>query len=136
MNREARTAARRARGGRARETGRAAEWVAAAWLMLHGWRIVGFRMRTREGEVDLLARRGRVLAVVEVKRRATLAEAVEAVGPVQQARLAAVAARLAAQPVHAGLSVRLDIVALAPGRLPRHIADALSPPATGAPRRL
>lgn len=109
--------------------------MAAFWLILHGWRIVGFRQRTREGEVDLLARRGRVLAVVEVKRRATLAEALEAVGPAQQARLAAVAARLAAQPVHAGLSVRLDIVALAPGRLPRHIADALSPTATGAPRR-
>lgn len=124
--RRARLEARRARGGAARESGRSAEWVAALWLMLHGWRILGFRHRTREGEVDLLARRGGVLAVVEVKRRATLDEAVAAVGPVQRARLAAVAARLAAQPAHAHLSVRVDMVALAPGRLPRHIANALS----------
>lgn len=128
-----RTERRRRRGGAARESGRSAEWIAALWLLLTGWRVVGFRLKTRQGEIDLLARRGRVLAIVEVKRRATLAEALEAVGPVQQQRLARAAAVLAAQPAHAGLSVRLDLLALAPGRLPRHIANAWSPAVDGPP---
>lgn len=135
MSERARVEARRLRGTRARRDGRFAEGIAAVWLILCGWRVLAFRLKTPEGEIDLLARRGRVLALVEVKRRATLDEALAAVGPVQQARLARAAARLAAQPAHAGLSVRLDIVALAPGRLPRHIADAWTPSVDGAPRR-
>ena len=135
VRREDQRARRSARGGVARESGRGAEWGAAAWLMLRGWRILGFRLRTPDGEIDLLARRGGVLAVVEVKRRATLAEALEAVGPIQRQRLARAAARLASQPAYRSLSVRLDLLALAPGRLPRHIAGAWSEDAYGASRR-
>ena len=62
---------RQAKGGTAFRAGHAAEWVAALWLMLRGYRILGFRLKSRAGEIDLLACRGRVLAVVEVKRRAT-----------------------------------------------------------------
>ncbi len=123
--RAARTAARRVRGGRARQEGRASEVVAAFWLMLTGWRILAFRLRTPQGEIDLLARRGAVLAVVEVKRRATLDAALDAVGHRQRQRLRAAAISLAAnRPDLKGLSVRLDLIALAPRRLPRHIADA------------
>lgn len=135
MSREARAEARRQRGGAARESGRSAEWAAVAWLLITGWRVVGFRVKLSGVEIDLLARRGPVLAIVEVKRRATLAEALEAIGPVQRERLARAAARLAAQPANSGLSVRLDLLALAPGRLPRHIANAWSPAADGASRR-
>jgi len=121
----ARLAARRLRGGKARNEGRASEYTAAFWLMAKGWRILAFRLKTPQGEIDVLARRGRILAVVEVKRRATLEAALEAVGYRQRQRLRAAAMDLAAKrPDFAGLSVRLDLLALAPGRLPRHIADA------------
>jgi putative endonuclease len=125
VTREERTAARRARGGQARKDGRAAELFAAFWLMASGWRILAFRLKTPQGEIDLLARRGRVLAVIEVKRRASLEAALEAVAPKQRQRLRTAAESLAARrPDLAGLSVRLDLFALAPARLPRHIADA------------
>src|SRR5207342_3532214 len=55
--------------------GRRAERLAAWWLRLKGWRILAIRARTPVGEVDLVARRGRVLAFVEVKARATEADA-------------------------------------------------------------
>ena len=123
--RAARTEARRLRGGRARKDGRASEFVAAFWLMATGWRILAFRLKTPQGEIDLLARRGGVLAVIEVKRRRTIAEALEAVTRRQRLRLRAAAENLAAKrPDLARLSVRLDLIALAPGRWPRHIADA------------
>jgi putative endonuclease len=123
--RAARTQARRLRGGRARKAGRASELIAAFWLMAKGWRILAFRLKTPQGEIDLLARRGRVLAVIEVKRRRTIEEALEAVTYRQRLRLLAAAENLAAKrPDLAGLCVRLDLVALAPRRWPRHIAEA------------
>jgi putative endonuclease len=121
-------ALRTLRGGRAREDGRWAEVIAAAWLMAKGWRIIGFRLRSRLGEIDLLARRGSVLAVVEVKRRTTLEAALDAVTPKQAERLRrAASALVASRPGLQGLEVRLDMVALAPGRRPRHIPDAWGP---------
>jgi putative endonuclease len=111
-------AVRAERGGKARQTGREGEQIAALWLMCRGWRILGFRLRTPQGEIDLLA-------VVEVKSRASLEAALASVQPAQQARLRRAGEALAARrPGLAGLSVRLDMVALAPGRWPRHIPDA------------
>ena len=117
--------ARRERGGAARRSGRRAEAWAALWLMLKGYRILGFRLRTRLGEIDLLALKGRVLAVVEVKSRTTLAAALEAVSPEQRDRLRrAGESVLRSRPGLKNAAVRLDLVAVAPGRLPRHQADA------------
>ena len=114
--------ARRRRGARGRSDGRAAEGWAALWLMLHGWRILGFRLKTPAAEIDILARRGGVLAVVEVKRRTTAELAATAVHPAQAARLLAAGEALQMRrPGLQGLALRLDTVALAPGRLPRHI---------------
>ena len=119
------TEARRIRGGAARRGGRSAEAWAALWLMLHGWRILGFRLKAAGVEVDLLARRGAVLAVIEVKSRGDLATALAAVAPDQRARLwRAGQALQARRPDLSGLSLRLDLLALAPRRWPRHIADA------------
>ncbi len=118
------SAGKRRRGAEARRSGRAAEVVAAIWLMAAGWRILGMRLRTHGVEIDILARRGGVLAVVEVKSRATLAEALEAVGWAQARRLRRAAEAIAQRPGLAGLSIRLDLIAMAPRRLPRHIADA------------
>ena len=86
-----RTAIRSARGAKARRDGRGAEVLAALWLMARGWRVLGFRIPAAQGEIDLLARRGQVLAVIEVKRRRTLDEALGAVTERQRARLRAAA---------------------------------------------
>ena len=117
------TEARRRQGALARRSGRRAEIIAALWLLAKGYRILGFRLRTPQGEIDLLDARGDVLAVVEVKIRATLDAALEAVTPDQRRRLRRAGAQLAARR-RRPLRVRLDLIALAPGRWPRHIPDA------------
>ena len=117
--------ARSRRGTAARLAGRRSEVAAALWLMLKGYRILGFRLKAPQAEIDLLAQRGKVLAVVEVKQRATLAAALEAVSLDQRERLRRAGATLAARRRGMGdLAVRLDLIALAPGRFPRHSPDA------------
>jgi len=117
--------ARQARGAAARKLGRRAEVWAALWLMLKGYRILGFRLATPLGEIDLLAQRGRVLAVVEVKQRTTIEDALDAVTPTQRERLRRAAAHVSAHRASLrDLFVRLDLIALAPGRAPRHLPDA------------
>lgn len=117
---------RRRLGARSRRTGRTAEWLAAAWLLLKGYQILGFRLKAAGGDIDILARKGRVLAVVEVKHRATLEAAIEALGPDQRRRLS-----LAGQGLiqkrrgFEGFELRLDIIAFAPRRLPRHIRGVI-----------
>jgi putative endonuclease len=112
--------ARSERGRLARRDGRRSEWLCALILMAKGYRLIGFRLTTHEAEIDILAVKGGQVAVVEVKRRASLAEALEAVTQRQRDRLLA-AAR---QPDLEGAAVRLDLMALAPGRWPRHIRGA------------
>ncbi len=119
------TSVRSRRGGLARRSGRRGEVLAALLLMLKGYRILGFRLASPQGEIDLLALKGGVLAVVEVKRRTTLETALEAVRADQRQRLRRAAAAVAAgRPALKGATIRLDLIALAPGRLPRHIPDA------------
>lgn len=111
----------------AEKRGRSGERLAAWWLRLKGYRIVARGFRTPVGEIDLVARRGRRLALVEVKRRATLAAAAEAISPQQQARIARAAeAFLKRRPDLAGLTLGFDALLLAPGRRPRHLTDAWS----------
>ncbi len=93
--------------------------------MAKGWRVLGMRVKTPQGEIDLLVRRGCVVAVVEVKRRRTLEEALGAVGAAQRTRLRRAGETLVARRADlAGLAVRLDLVALGPQAWPRHIPDA------------
>jgi putative endonuclease len=116
---------RRERGIAARLSGRQAEVWAAILLMCKGYQILGFRLRTAAAEIDLLALRGGTLAVVEVKQRTTLEAALEAVSHDQRERLRRAGRILAARrPRLNDASVRLDLIALAPGRWPRHIVDA------------
>ncbi len=108
-------------GAASHRTGHRSEWLAAALLMCRGYQLLGFRLKTRAGEIDILARRGRTLAVVEVKRRATMEQALTALTPAQYERLlSAGRAVLRQRPSLAGHLLRIDVVALAPGRLPRH----------------
>lgn len=105
--------------------GKRAETLCVWWLRLRGWRIVGRRVATPMGEIDIVARRGAVLAMIEVKVRPTIAEAAEAVSPRQRLRIRRAAeAFLGARPALAGLTVRFDAMLLAPRRLPVHIVDA------------
>ena len=119
--------ARRLRGAAARLAGRRGEVVAALWLMAKGYRILGFRLRLRQGAIDLLAMRRGVLVAVEVKARASFDAALEAVTPAQRQRIRrALRAFVARRPRYAAAELRLDLLALAPGRFPRHIRDAWS----------
>jgi putative endonuclease len=104
----------------AEQRGRRAEQLAALLLILKGWRIVARRRRFPMIEVDIVARRGGMLAVVEVKQRQTLEAAIAALTPSATARLRAAARQLAAEQ-GGNLAARVDLIALAPGRWPRHI---------------
>lgn len=105
--------------------GQRGEWLAALALMAKGYRIVARNYRTRLGEIDLIARRGDTIAIVEVKARASEAAAHDAVGSEAQRRIANAADLwLSRQPDAARLSLRFDIVAVMPGRWPRHVANA------------
>lgn len=115
-------------GRRAWRDGLRAESVASWWLRLKGYRILARRFRVPAGEIDLVARRGRVLAVVEVKERAGLDRAAEAVSAKQRHRISrAAAAFLQQNPAQAAFDLRFDVVLIAPGRRPRHLPDAWRP---------
>lgn len=119
------TKVRSERGLAARVAGRRAEVWAAVWLMLRGYRILGFRLKTPQAEIDLLAVKGAVLAVVEVKQRVTLTAALEAVSSDQRKRLRRAGRNLASRrPSLADKAVRLDLIAMAPGKWPKHCPDA------------
>ena len=121
----ARSELRAARGAAARRSGRSAEVLAALWLMAKGYRVLGFRLRTPQGEIDLLVLHGRVLAAVEVKRRRTRQEALDAVTHIQRERIVRAVTAIAARRASlADREIRLDLFALAPGVRPCHIVNA------------
>jgi len=107
----------------AEQGGRRAEALAALWLQLKGWRILARRVRTPVGEVDLVARRGFVVAFVEVKARASAAEADIALDQFRLRRVAAAAEALAPRFVRSGDDMRIDAMFIVPRRLPRHLAN-------------
>ena len=105
----------------AEDRGRRAERIAALWLRLKGYRILGTRVRTPLGEVDLVARRGRSLAFIEVKARDADDMAEAALAPQQLRRVARAANLLLGRYMKNCDSARIDAVIVARGRLPRHI---------------
>ncbi len=106
----------------AERRGRHGELLAAALLVCKGYRILGRRVKTKVGEIDLIAKSPRgVICFVEVKTRPDAIVAGEAVGLRQRARIVrAAAAYLAGKPAPA----RFDVVTVVPGRLPQHRKDA------------
>lgn len=113
------------RGRRARTSGHWAEYVALVHLMLKGYRILGFRLKLPQGEIDILAQRGRRLAVVEVKSRRAHDEAAEAISNEQQDRLWHAAMTLQSRhPQLRALDLGFDLYTIAPGRWPQHRRDA------------
>ncbi len=116
---------RQRRGRRADSTGRAAEISAADALQRDGWAILGRRVRTAAGEIDLVAERDGLAAMVEVKARPTLSQAAAALGSRQKLRLMAAAeAVLAVNPGWGRNGVRFDVLLVdALGRV-RRVTDA------------
>lgn len=112
MNREA-----------AEKRGRGAETLACWWLRLHGWRILARRARVSGGEVDIIARRGKVLAFVEVKARATEESAAMSLDAWRLRRVVVAAERLAPRFLKPGDDLRIDAVFIVPRRLPRHMPN-------------
>ena len=103
--------------------GRKAESLAAWWLRLRGWRILARRARVSGGEVDLVARRGRVLAFVEVKQRGTSEAADWSLDEYRLRRVAVAAQRLTPRYAKDGDEVRIDALFIVPRRLPRHLPN-------------
>ena len=108
----------------AEASGRRGERIAAWWLRLKGWRILDKRVRTPAGEVDLVARKGNLIAFVEVKMRATSAELDFAIDERRLTRVAAAAEVLMPRYAGPGDDIRVDVILLAPGTMPRHIENA------------
>ena len=104
--------------------GHRGEWLAALAVMLKGFRIVARRYRTKLGEIDLIARRGDLVLIIEVKVRATLIEAMDAIARQSERRIEAAADLwLSRQPDYGRLSVRFDMVAVLPRRWPVHVEN-------------
>jgi putative endonuclease len=113
---------------RAQRRGVFGESVAAALLRLKGYRILARNLRLPAGEIDIIAKRGRTLAFVEVKTRPDDDGAARALLPRQRRRLARAAAQwLGQRPAFAGHGLRFDVVLVRSGFWPRHIADAWRP---------
>jgi putative endonuclease len=109
------------RGRRAQRRGRLMEWLCCWHLRLRGWRVVARDWRCPAGEIDILARRGGRLAIIEVKSRGEVADAATAILPRQRRRIARAAqAFLLTRPDLAELELRFDVMLVARGRLPRH----------------
>ena len=104
--------------------GRRAEAIAAWWLRAKGFGIVATRYRTRVGEIDLVARRGRLVVFVEVKRRHDTDLAAAAITTRQRQRILRAAEQFLAVQRLEDVDIRFDVVLVAPRRLPLHVAGA------------
>jgi putative endonuclease len=106
--------------------GRFAELAAACLLISKGYRVLAWRHRTPHGEIDLIAARWGRIAFVEVKRRATAGDGEAALTPYQARRVALAADHwIARHPRFGDHEIGLDAILIVPGRLPRHLKNAL-----------
>ena len=113
------------RGAKAHKRGHLAEYVALIHLMLKGYRILGFRLKMPQGEIDILAQKGARLHLVEVKQRRSQEEAVETVSAIQQERLWQTGLALQEKkPRLRRLDLVIDLYTIAPGQWPRHQINA------------
>lgn len=107
----------------AEKRGRGAEMLACWYLRLRGWRILARRARVAGGEVDIVARRGHIVAFVEVKARASEQAAAVALDQWRLRRVAVAAERLAPRFVRPGDDIRVDAIFMVPGRWPKHLVN-------------
>jgi putative endonuclease len=107
----------------AEQRGRGAETLACWYLRLKGWRILARRARVPGGEVDIVARRGRTLAFIEVKARGSEEAAAFALDRYRLRRVAGAAERLTPRYMREGDDVRIDALFVVPRKLPRHLPN-------------
>ena len=101
------------------------EWIAAIFLFFKGYRIVAMRYRTKLGEIDIIARKRDLVAIVEVKARDDVMTAVNAVSNDSKRRISNAADLwLSKQKDYGRLSIRFDIIAVCPRTMPVHLKDA------------
>ncbi len=112
---------------RAEQRGREGEAEAAMWLVNQGWRILAERVKTPRGEIDLIARKGTLVAFVEVKWRAHAAALADAIDERRLTRVAAAAEIIAYDYAAPDDDLRIDVILLAPGCPPTHIENAYQP---------
>lgn len=111
----------------AEQSGRDGEKRAAFWLRAKGWQILDSRVKTPAGEIDLVAKRGNLVSFVEVKWRNKREELEHAIDHHRLSRVAAAAEAVAHRYAGHGEDFRIDVILLAPGTFPRHIANAWQP---------
>jgi putative endonuclease len=109
------------------QRGRQGEAEAAMFLAQNGWRIVAERVKTKAGEIDLVAKRTGLVAFVEVKWRARAASLADAIDERRLTRVAAAAESVMHLYATDGEDIRIDVILLAPGRKPTHIENAWMP---------
>lgn len=112
---------------RAEQQGRRAELWVSAWLRLKGWKRLASRVKTPRGEIDLVMRKSGIVAFVEVKWRKRLEDLDHAIDAYRLQRVAAAVECVAHDYVREGEDMRIDVVLLAPGAMPRHIVNAWQP---------
>lgn len=113
------------RGRASQARGVTAEAACRHALLADGWTVLGQRLRTPAGEVDMVAERDGLLAVIEVKARPSLSGAAQALSVRQQRRLMAAAeVLLAANPNWGAAGVRFDVMVVDRAGQVRRIADA------------
>ncbi len=108
---------------KAERTGRRAEWVCTLWLRLCGYRILATRFRCTVGEIDIIAQKGNLIAAVEVKNRRNIDDALNALRPKQQQRIARALSTFATRIGHHG-DLRFDIIAISNGWRLKHLKNA------------
>ena len=111
----------------AEQRGREGEAEAAQWLMQQGWHVLAERVKTKLGEIDLIARKNGLVAFVEVKWRKRAADLATAIDERRLARVAAAVEVVAHEFAKQGEDIRIDVILLAPGARPRHIKNAWMP---------
>jgi putative endonuclease len=110
---------------RAHRFGLRAEWIAAFWLSIKGYRLLARRFQVNGGEIDIVAQRGNVVAFVEVKARGELDAAASAISETKRRRISrASRVWLTRNPWAMSATLRGDAIFVAPRRLPRHLPAA------------
>jgi putative endonuclease len=110
----------------AEKRGHWGERRAAWWLRIHGWRILGSRVKLKVGEIDLIARRGRIVAFIEVKTRATTWELDHAVDAHRMRRVVNAVRAVSHDYMRPGDDIRIDLILIAPRCWPRHLTNILA----------
>lgn len=108
------------------------EQIARWFLRLKGYEILAERYTNAFGEVDILAKKGSVIALVEVKARKRFRDCAEAITPAKQERQIKAAKSLLAYPGKYGrhishdTQIRFDVIMIVPWHFPRHLTNAFT----------